>query len=287
MAETETTRLTDVTVRVRRFYEEYSFPGYEGVDSPFHLLEKAGRGRYAALLDAQIPWTARILDSGCGTGQLVNFLSVMNRSVVGIDLSFNSLAKGESFRRRFELGSGRFVQMNLFELGLREESFDIVFSNGVLHHTADAELGFRGLVPLVKRGGFFVLGLYNTYGRFALNMRRRIFRLTGGRFTGLDFFMRQRGLEADKKRIWYMDQYEHPHEDVYSVDTALRWFRETGLEYVNSVPKINPGETFSDEERLFEPHAEGSRFDHLLAQLSWVFTQSREGGFFIIIGRRR
>jgi len=42
--------IEDVSRKVRAFYEECSFPGYEEFDTPFDLLEKAGRGIYARLL---------------------------------------------------------------------------------------------------------------------------------------------------------------------------------------------------------------------------------------------
>src|SRR6266850_3935313 len=119
--------IDEVAHRVRQFYEACSFPGYEEVETPFDLAEKAGRGVYMQLLDRQLPWSAR-----------VNFLSMMERRVVGIDLWYNSLRKGQALKERFELGSARFVQMNLFRPAFREQSFDYVFSNGVLHHMADA-----------------------------------------------------------------------------------------------------------------------------------------------------
>jgi len=34
----------EVAHRVRQFYEACSFPGYEEVETPFDLAEKAGRG---------------------------------------------------------------------------------------------------------------------------------------------------------------------------------------------------------------------------------------------------
>ena len=39
-------------------------------------------------------------------------------------------------------------------------------------------------------------------------------------------------------------------------------------------------------ESLFTPRGEGTRIDHLVAQLLWVVSQSLEGGFFITIGRK-
>ena len=276
----------DVSGKVRAFYEECSFPGYEDLETPQDLAQKAEQGIYARLLGEQIPFGTRVLDAGCGTGQLALYLSMVKASVVGIDFSFASLCKGQAFKERFDLHDARFAQMNLFQLGLRPESFDYVFCNGVLHHTSDAAGGFRGLCALVKRGGYIVVGLYNTYGRVLLDLRRVIFRLTGGRLLWLDHRLRQRSVGPDKKRIWFLDQYRNPHEDTFTVDDVLGWFAASGIEYVNAVPNIVPFQGLAAAEKLFAPHEPGSRLDHLLAQLGWIFSKSAEGGFFILIGRK-
>src|SRR5439155_25922121 len=61
---------SDVTERVKAFYEETPFPNYDEHDSVRSLIEKARRGRYARALDAAIPYNATVLEVGCGTGQL-------------------------------------------------------------------------------------------------------------------------------------------------------------------------------------------------------------------------
>jgi SAM-dependent methyltransferase len=277
----------DVSGKVRAFYEDCSFPGYEEFDTPEDLARKAEQGIYARALGEQIPFGARVLDAGCGTGQLALYLSMVKASVVGIDFSFGSLAKGQAFKERFGLRDARFAQMNLFELGLRPESFDYVFCNGVLHHTSDAPGGFGGLCTLVKPGGYIVLGLYNTYGRLLLDLRRLIFRVTGGRLLWLDHRMRQHSVGGEKKRIWFLDQYRNPHEDTFTVDDVLGWFADNGIDYVNAVPKIVPFQGMAPGEKLFEAAEPGSRLDHVLAQLGWAFTKGAEGGFFILIGRKR
>lgn len=282
---TAPTSAEDVGRRVRTFYEGCSFPGYEDLDTPQALAERAGTGVYARLLDEQLPLGARILDAGCGTGQLSLFLSILGRRVVGIDLSHASLSKGQRFKQRFGLGA-RFAQMDLFRPALREEAFDYVFTNGVLHHTADAPGGFRSLLRLLKPGGIVVVGLYNTYGRLPLRLRKLVFRLTGNRALWLDGILRASGLGADKKRIWFLDQYAHPHERTFTVDDVLTWFRQAGVEYVSSIPPIRVGHRLTEGESLFTPRGEGTRIDHLVAQLLWAVSQSREGGFFITIGRK-
>lgn len=72
-----------ITSRVKQFYETYSFPDYEDHDSVYGLRVKAQRGIYAKLLDDQLPGGIRILDAGCGTGQLAIFLSLKGRKVRG------------------------------------------------------------------------------------------------------------------------------------------------------------------------------------------------------------
>ena len=270
--------------RVRAFYEGSSFPGYDDLDTPQALADRAARGIYARLLDVQVPLGARILDAGCGTGQLALFLSMLGRRVVGIDLSHASLSKGQRFKQGFGLGA-HFAQTDLFHPALREHAFDYVFANGVLHHTADASGGFRLLLPLLKPGGFIVVGLYNTYGRLLLRLRRLVFRFTGNRALWLDGILRASEVGDDKKRIWFLDQYAHPHEQTFTVDDVLGWFRQAGVEYVSSIPPIRVGHRLAAEESLFTPRPPGTRIDHVLTQLAWIVSQSREGGFFITIGR--
>jgi hypothetical protein len=73
----------DVTAIVQAFYENTPFPNYDDFDSIGSLVEKARHGLFAKLLDDQIPFGAGVLEIGCGTGQLSNFLSVANRRVLG------------------------------------------------------------------------------------------------------------------------------------------------------------------------------------------------------------
>jgi SAM-dependent methyltransferase len=205
---------------------------------------------------------------------------------VGADFSFNSLSKGNGFKKRFQLANVNFVQMNLLQDAFQDQSFDYIFCNGVLHHTGDAYRGFQNLCRLLKSGGFITIGLYNTYGRFFTNLRRGIFRLTDYRFRRLDYYMRQESLGEEKKRIWFTDSYCNPADDTATISEVLGWFKQNNIAYINSIPKIKLDEHFIERELLFEPHEPGNSMDHLLCQLKWIFTQGKEGGFFLTIGRK-
>ena len=63
------------TESVRRFYAQAPFPGYPPHDNLSWLRARAERSEFARLLDQAIPGDARIVELGCGTGQMSLYLS--------------------------------------------------------------------------------------------------------------------------------------------------------------------------------------------------------------------
>jgi SAM-dependent methyltransferase len=283
------TRVEDgqVTQTVKAFYEENPFPNYDDLDTRESLRDKARRGLFAKLLDEQLPAGARVLEAGCGTGQLSNFLGMQwNRQVIGADLCLNSLKLAKGFRDRCEIANASFLQMNLFRPPFARESFDVVISNGVLHHTNDPLGGFRSISRLVKPGGLVIIGLYNTIGRLTTDFRRFLFRITGDRLRFLDAHMRNRTYNERRKRAWFMDQYKHPRESKHSYDEVLfDWFDANDFDFLSSVPKI--GAAFSPHEQLFAPQSQGSKTARLMTQVEMLMTGGVDGALFIMIGRKR
>ncbi len=275
----------DVTMTVKSFYEETPFPNYDDFDNVGWLVEKARKGVFAKLLDDQVPPGVRILECGCGTGQMSNFLSVASRTVFGSDMSLHSLSLGEQFKEKNDLRTVHFIQMNLFRPCFKPNMFDLVICNGVLHHTSDPFQGFQSIARLVRPKGYILIGLYHKYGRTITNIRRQIFRMTGDRFAFLDPNLRRRVTSVSKKRAWFMDQYKHPHESTHTIREAIGWLDKAGLRFVKSIPKTN-GRSFSPSERLFAPEPPGSRLQQAFAELAMVLSGSREGGFFIVIAQK-
>jgi SAM-dependent methyltransferase len=276
----------DVTERIRAFYEETPFPNYDDFDSVASLVQKARLGMFAKLLDDQIPSGARILECGCGTGQLSNFLSIANRTVFGTDLCLNSLRLGQEFKRKNGLKRVRFLQMNLFRPAFRTGSFDLVISSGVLHHTSDPRLAFRSISTLARPGGYVLVGLYHRFGRLITDLRRLVFRASGNRLTFLDPNLRAGGFRSAKWKAWFMDQYRNPHESKHTIGEVIGWLGETGLEFVTSLPRSRPFQPFSTHDSLFRPEAPGNWIERAVVELGMIASGSREGGFFVVIGRR-
>lgn len=275
-----------ITQKVRRFYERYSFPGYETIDDLEALTAKASANLYVKMLLDQLPHAGRILELGCGTGQLTNLLSVDNRRVIGIDLSLNSLRQAETFRRRQFLDTAKFIQMDIFHPCFRPQTFDVTISNGVLHHTPNPQTAFSIMVSLTKPGGLIILGLYNRFGRALTNLRRHLFRYLG-RVDFLDYYLSRKDFPESKKQVWFKDQYQNPHESHHAVDEILNWFDQKHVKFLNAIPKITFLDSLTPKERLFTSHRRGSRLEHLLSQFLWIFTQAREGGLFVLIGQKQ
>jgi SAM-dependent methyltransferase len=275
-----------VTDIVKAFYEQNPFPNYDDLDSKQSLVEKAKRGVFARLLNEQIPGGARVLEVGCGTGQLTNFLGIRwDRQVFGSDMCLNSLRLARAFRDRSGIRNAEFVQMNLFRPAFRPGAFDVVISNGVLHHTCDPLRAFLSISRLVKPGGCILIGLYNRIGRLTTDLRRVLFRWSGDRLRMLDARMRNpNGTEA-RKRAWFMDQYKHPQESKHSFDEVIDWFESNGFEFLFSIPKIDSS-PFSKQEKLFEAHDKGTKLARLATQVEMLLTGGIDGALFIMIGRK-
>ncbi len=277
----------DITEVERAFYEETPFPNYEDFENVADLVEKARKGLFARLLNEQIPYNIRVLEVGCGTGQLTNFLGVAHRVVFGTDMCLNSLRLAQQFKAKNNLERVGFYQMNLFRPIFKEESFPVVICNGVLHHTSDPFGGFQSISRLVKKGGYILIGLYNKYGRLITDLRRVIFNVSNNKFGFLDPRLRRKDVGDVRKLTWFMDQYKNPHESKHTINEVLGWFDKTGFEFINSVPKSSASKAFSEQEKLFKPNPRANWLDRFVVQTKLVFEGSQEGGFFVMIGRKK
>jgi SAM-dependent methyltransferase len=277
---------SDVTDIVKEFYERTPFPNYDGLDSRGSLRRKACDGVFARLLDEQIPHAARILEVGCGTGQVTNFLGMgWGRTAVGMDLCLNSLRLAEGFRDRYSIDNAYFLQGNLFKPPFAAGCFDVVISDGVLHHTSDCAAGFRSIARFVKPGGYIIVGLYNWLGRIPTLWRRWLIDNSGPIAGMLDYRLRGTG-EAVRQEAWFADQYKHPHETRHSIDEVLAWFDAADFEFTSCTPTIGDVE-FSDDIKLFERRPTGRYLDRVSTELEMLLTGGADGGLFIMIGRKR
>ena len=269
------------TEAVRNFYECAPFPNYPPRDSLEWLRTRAERSEFARLLDRAIPGDARIVDAGCGTGQMSLYLARANRIVIGADLTRASLQLAAGAAKRFGVDRVRFVETDLRRPGLRNGAFDVVYSSGVLHHTPDPRASFARLAKLARPGGMIILGLYNAFARFPFRLRRLLARVV--RRPLFDPVLRDRANEPERRAAWFRDQYEHPEEHSHTLGEVQTWFGENGVDYVRAFPSALLA-TESDD--LFARAEDDWKAEAWLAQIGWMRSLGHEGGLFVAIGQR-
>ncbi|MDZ7361396.1 MAG: methyltransferase domain-containing protein [candidate division KSB1 bacterium] len=105
---------------------------------------------------------ALVLDAGCGNGTLSAALAASGPEIVAVDFS-TSVERAHRHRAAFAKDRAdhvHYVQADLQQPPFSRNTFDIIYSDGVLHHTPDTRTSFNALAPLVKSGGKFFVWLY-------------------------------------------------------------------------------------------------------------------------------
>ena len=192
-----------------------------------------------------------VLDVGCGMGRYAEVVAQAGARVVGVDLSAAVEAASANLSR-FENVS--VVQADVFSLPFAHESFDFIYSIGVLHHTPDTRGAFLSLARFVKPGGQVAVWLYHERLRWYL-WTSRIYRLVTTRLGKerllrlcriagplgalerkgkagkiLQWFLPVSGHPDSQWRVldtfdWYSPKYQWTHSDEEVKD----WFREAGF----------------------------------------------------------
>ncbi|MEK7583061.1 MAG: class I SAM-dependent methyltransferase [Patescibacteria group bacterium] len=278
--------------RVREFYNRTPFPDYELERFPTREALTARAYSFAKVLDRSIPVQASILDAGTGTGQLSTFLSLRRSCVYGIDFSDSSLNKARALKEQLKLDSLTLKKVDLLDQRQIDDigvKFDYIICVGVLHHTADPYLGFANLLRLLKPDGYIAVGLYNTYGRIPLKIRKFLLHYV---FRN-DERMKEKFIKIqihdldDKERVrgWTNDQYYHPHESTHSIAEILRWFKKNNIRFLQTVPSTGEKQNL-DLMGVFQQEPYPGVLKRFTAQLSWMSEDDPNGGYWITFGKR-
>ena len=169
---------------------------------------------------------ARLLEIGCGMGTDLLQFARGGARCIGVDLTPRSI---EITQHRFKLygADGRFMISDGEHLPFADESFDVVYSNGVLHHTPDTAGAIREVHRVLRPGGVAKIMLYH---RNSLNYWVEIV-LRRGCWAE---FLRGRSAEEIMSRvIEFSDHDARPLVKVYSrkqMRELFRMFREVRVD---------------------------------------------------------
>jgi SAM-dependent methyltransferase len=101
-----------------------------------------------------------VLEVGCGMGTMAMNWAQHGAKVVAVDLNPVAVAQTSNRLKLFGL-PGQVMEMDGTNLTFPSNSFDYVYSWGVLHHSPRLDVSLKELIRVLRPGGRFGLMLYN------------------------------------------------------------------------------------------------------------------------------
>ena len=142
----------DIVKKVVNFYNEAPFPNYEDSDDKSSISFKGDKNYLAEKFKKFIGYNKNVLEVGCGTGQLSLYFSIGNNNrVYALDPTLESIKLGIEFSKKNKIKNIKFVNADIFDDVFKDESFDFIWTNGVLHHTKNPRLAFNIVSKYLKR----------------------------------------------------------------------------------------------------------------------------------------
>src|SRR5437870_5473495 len=184
------TKFSDAETGTREFYDRIETHRYE---KEWHIPEAADFAGARGL---------RVLEIGCGMGTDGAQFARAGADYTGVDLTEAAI---ELARKRFELSDlhGNFQVADAENLEFPDESFDLVYSHGVLHHTPDTARAVREIHRVLKPGGRAIVMLYHR-GSYNYRVGIRVLRRAGARLlkreVGIKMIHRLTGEPVDSLR---------------------------------------------------------------------------------------
>jgi len=103
-----------------------------------------------------------VLDAGCGSGRYAEIVLKYGGTLVGFDLS---QAIDAAYQNMGHHSKAHFIQADIFHLPFAFDTFDLIYSIGVLHHTPEPQRAFTNLVHYLKPSGKIALKVYARYNK--------------------------------------------------------------------------------------------------------------------------
>ena len=159
------TKFADAAPGTRLFYERVEEHRYR---TEWHIPAAANFASSKGL---------RVLEIGCGLGTDGAQFAKAGADYTGVDLTEAAV---ELARKRFELFDlpGTFRTADAENLDFEDDSFDLVYSHGVLHHTPDTAAAVGEIHRVLKPGGRAIVMLYHS-GSYNYRFNIRVFRRAG------------------------------------------------------------------------------------------------------------
>jgi SAM-dependent methyltransferase len=168
-----------------------------------------------------------LLDIGCGAGTSGAMFGYLGARYIGVDHSRHA-AMYTLRHLRAVGGDGFTIQGNAEALPIRDESIDVVYSNGVLHHTPNFLTAMHEAYRVLKPGGKAIIALYATY-----STQFGIVRVLGALKGNLSRRNMDRWMGAASEGAWRTGSRLNPWTQTFSksqVSEVVAQYHISGLE---------------------------------------------------------
>jgi len=118
------------------------------------------------LADFDYKYGGKVLDIGCGAGVSTIILANLGFDAIGIDISPNLIDEAKNLSKDTEVswmtpsgrpeGVSRFIVGDVSKLDFKDESIDVCFLAGLLHHFPDYEPVLKEIHRVLKNGGIMI-----------------------------------------------------------------------------------------------------------------------------------
>jgi ubiquinone/menaquinone biosynthesis C-methylase UbiE len=233
--------------RTAAHYEAYPFDFMTPEDEA--AVEQMQPPPFRRFMAAHASVGQAVAEIGCGPGRGTMYLVRKRLAVVAADISRSSLALA-----RKRAPEAAFVQASNLHLPFADASFDLVISDGVIHHTPDAYRSFRENVRILKAGGHLYLGVYNRSGYYFYVYTffgRPVRRLETSRFgrqlihaTLIPLYYAVHLIKSGGKRTWrgarnfFYDYLITPQASFHTREDIERWAAMCGLDILGYDPSL-------------------------------------------------
>jgi len=157
---------------VESFGEEWTkFSSFDSAE-----IERMGNEYFDLLFKTPVNENSYVLDVGCGTGRWSYYLSPKVKFIEAIDPSD---AVFSAIQLTADKPNIRVTKAGVDNIPFDDNSFDFIFSLGVLHHLPDTEAALKKIFLKIKPGGYFLVYLYYNLDNRG-KIYKAIFKLSNG-----------------------------------------------------------------------------------------------------------
>tara|TARA_B100000767_G_scaffold89104_1_gene85644 strand:+ start:1218 stop:3365 length:2148 start_codon:yes stop_codon:yes gene_type:complete len=263
------------SLSVQNLYEDYPYPRWRGdlnVPSENNLYYQYEDKTLNAIFKNRDHLD--ILIAGCGTGKEACSMAkgFPNSKITAIDLSLSSLAYAKKKIDQLNIKNIELIQLDILNLGTLNKKFDLINSNGVIHHMDNPDLGLRILSSKLKKNGILNLGLYSKISRQVISAAKEEIKKLNikGDDKNSVRALRRSIINQEKEfqelysliriRDFYsffeiQDALFHPREVLYELNDVKSMLESSGLEFIEfdnrySKEKILYKSMYPDDKKL-------------------------------------